>query len=130
MQQATRLKEPPKTAVETVIILDFGAQYGQLIARRVRESNVYSEILPFDTPWAEIAARDPSAFILSGGPESCIAPGAPHVPQEVLASGKPILGICYGMQELARICGGEVSPGTTSEYGKAELNVVAPESPL
>ncbi len=130
MQQATKEKEPAALGAETVIILDFGAQYAQLIARRVREAHVYSEILPFDTPWAEIEARKPGAFILTGGPESCVAPGAPHLAQEIVECGKPILGICYGMQELARICGGQVSPGTTSEYGKAELTVLAPSSPL
>jgi GMP synthase (glutamine-hydrolysing) len=130
MQQATREAIPAAVGAETVIILDFGAQYAQLIARRVREAHVYSEILPFDTPWSEIEARNPGAFILTGGPESCIAPGAPHLSKEILDSGKPILGICYGMQELARICGGRVSPGTTSEYGKADLKIVAPDSPL
>ena len=130
MQQATRERQPAARAAETVIILDFGAQYAQLIARRVRESQVYSEILPHDTPSSEIEARNPGAFILTGGPESCIAPEAPHVSEAVLESGKPILGICYGMQELARICGGRVSPGTTSEYGKAELTVLEPNSPL
>ena len=123
MQQFAAEEHKSEPALETVVILDFGAQYAQLIARRVREANVYSEVLPFDAPWPEIARRNPSAFILTGGPESCIAVGAPHISDEVLNSGKPILGICYGMQELARACGGVVTPGTTSEYGKAELTV-------
>ena len=123
MQQPTTVVDRSDQALETVVILDFGAQYAQLIARRVREANVYSEVLPFDAPWEEIARRNPSAFILTGGPESCIAVGAPHISADVLASGKPILGICYGIQELARACGGVVTPGTTSEYGRAELTV-------
>jgi GMP synthase (glutamine-hydrolysing) len=129
MRQYATQEHKGEHALETVVILDFGAQYAQLIARRVREINVYSEVLPFDTPWHEIARRNPSAFILTGGPESCVAVDAPHIAPEVLASGKPILGICYGMQELARACGGAVTPGTTSEYGKAELTVSG-ESPL
>ena len=115
---------------ETVVIMDFGAQYAQLIARRVREENVYSEILPYDAPWSEIEQRNPSAFILTGGPESVVVPGAPHVPPELLESGKPVLGICYGMQELARAAGGTVVPGEIREYGKAELVVDAVHSPL
>jgi GMP synthase (glutamine-hydrolysing) len=126
---ATTEEHKSEHALETVVILDFGAQYAQLIARRVRELNAYSEVIPFDTPWPEIARRNPSAFILTGGPESCIAVDAPHISPEVLSSGKPILGICYGMQELARACGGAVTAGTTSEYGKAELTITG-ESPL
>jgi GMP synthase (glutamine-hydrolysing) len=129
MRQYVTDEHKSEHALETVVILDFGAQYAQLIARRVRELNVYSEVLPFDTPWHEIARRNPSAFILTGGPESCVAVDAPHIAPEVRASGKPLLGICYGMQELARACGGAVTPGTTSEYGKAELTVSG-ESPL
>ncbi|HKW45699.1 MAG TPA: glutamine-hydrolyzing GMP synthase [Candidatus Eremiobacteraceae bacterium] len=129
MQQYAPAEQRDEQAIETVVILDFGAQYAQLIARRVRESNVYSEILPSDTPWPEIARRNPAAFILTGGPESCVAVGAPHLSAEVLASGKPILGICYGMQELVRATGGAVSPGTTSEYGRAVLRVDT-QSPL
>ena len=115
---------------ETVLIIDFGAQYSQLIARRVREEHVYSEIVAYDTPWSEIEARNPSAFILTGGPESVVATGAPHLPPELLESGKPILGICYGMQDLARALGGTVVPGAIREYGKAELIVDAVHSPL
>jgi len=115
---------------ETVIIVDFGAQYAQLIARRVREEHVYSEIVAHDAPWSEIKARSPAAFILTGGPESVLTPGAPHVVEELLESGKPILGICYGMQELARAAGGTVVPGEIREYGRAELIVDAVHSPL
>jgi GMP synthase (glutamine-hydrolysing) len=122
----------PKTAVaqETVVILDFGAQYSQLIARRVREEQVYSEVLPYDTPWEEIERRNPAAFILTGGPESVVAPDAPHMPAALLESGKPILAICYGMQELARAAGGTVVPGEIREFGKAELVIDAVHSTL
>ncbi|HEY7992904.1 MAG: glutamine-hydrolyzing GMP synthase [Candidatus Eremiobacterales bacterium] len=119
-----------EVAQETVVILDFGAQYSQLIARRVREEQVYSEVLPFDAPWEEIERRNPAAFILTGGPESVIAPGAPHIPEAVLASGKPILGICYGMQELARAAGGTVVPNEIREFGKTELVIDAVHAPI
>jgi GMP synthase (glutamine-hydrolysing) len=119
-----------KAPAETVVIVDFGAQYSQLIARRVREEQVYCEIVPFDAPWAEIERRSPAAFIFTGGPESVSAPGAPHLTPELLRTDKPILGICYGMQELARACGGTVVPGTHREYGRAELVIDAPQSPL
>jgi GMP synthase (glutamine-hydrolysing) len=115
---------------ETVIILDFGAQYAQLIARRVREEHIYSEILPYDTPWEEIAARAPDAFILTGGPESVLAAGAPQIPAQLAEAGKPVLGICYGLQEMARALGGEVVPGEIREFGKAELVIDAVHSPL
>ncbi len=115
---------------ETVAIIDFGAQYAQLIARRVREERVYCEIFPYDAPWEEIVARNPAAFILTGGPDSVLAPGAPHVDPKLLASGKPILGICYGMQELAYAQGGKVLPGTIREYGRAEVTVDAAQSLL
>ncbi len=112
-----------------VVILDFGAQYGQLIARRVREANVYSEILPHDTPWAEIARREPAAIVLTGGPESTLAPDALGIAPEVFRSGVPILGICYGMQLIARDLGGEIVRSQHSEFGAAALELVA-ESPL
>jgi GMP synthase (glutamine-hydrolysing) len=115
---------------ETVVILDFGAQYSQLIARRVREEHVYSEVLPYDTPWDEVEKRDPAAFILTGGPESVVAADAPHIPPQLLEAGKPILGICYGMQDLVRALGGTVVPGEIREFGKAELTVDAVHSPL
>jgi GMP synthase (glutamine-hydrolysing) len=117
-------------APEMVAIIDFGAQYAQLIARRVREERVYCEIFPWDAPWEEVAARSPSAFILTGGPESVLAPQAPHVHPSILSSGKPILGICYGMQELAHAAGGTVVPGVIREYGRAELTVDAAQSSL
>jgi GMP synthase (glutamine-hydrolysing) len=117
-------------AQEAVVILDFGAQYSQLIARRVREERVYSEVLPYDTPWEEVERRNPAAFILTGGPESVTSDGAPHIPPQILAAQKPILGICYGMQELARAAGGTVVAGEIREFGKAELIIDAVHSPI
>jgi len=115
---------------EMVAIIDFGAQYAQLIARRIREERVYCEIFPFDASFEEISAGNPSAYVLTGGPRSVLEPGAPHLNPKILESGKPILGICYGMQELAYACGGGVVPGSIREYGRAELFVDAAQSLL
>jgi GMP synthase (glutamine-hydrolysing) len=114
----------------TVVILDFGSQVSQLIARRAREANVYSELLPFDAPWTEIAKREPAAIILSGGPESTLGPDAPDCAAEVFTSGLPLLGICYGMQLVAKKLGGTLTPLAHSEFGAAMLTVDAKESPL
>jgi GMP synthase (glutamine-hydrolysing) len=113
-----------------VVILDYGAQYSQLIARRAREANVFSELLPYDTAWDEIAKRNPAAIILTGGPESTLEAGAPGLDPGVLASGLPILGICYGMQLLARDLGGTLVPLAHREFGPAQLDVDAHESTL
>jgi GMP synthase (glutamine-hydrolysing) len=113
----------------TVVILDFGAQYSQLIARRVREANVYSEILPHDTPWSVIAARDPAAIILTGGPESTLGAGALGIDPAVFAAGVPVLGICYGMQLIARDLGGKLVASQHREFGAASLELLA-TSPL
>jgi GMP synthase (glutamine-hydrolysing) len=118
------------TRPATVVILDYGAQYSQLIARRAREARVYSELLPYDTPWNEIEKRRPGAIILTGGPESTLAPDAPGLDPGVLASGLPILGICYGMQLLARDLGGELVPLAHREFGPAQLCVDANDSSL
>jgi len=104
-------------------VVDFGAQYAQLIARRVREAQVYSEIVPSDTPVADIVARKPAAVILSGGPSSVYADGAPAVDPELFRAGIPVLGLCYGFQAMARAMGGEVAPDGTREYGRTELTV-------
>ena len=115
---------------ETVFILDFGAQYGQLIARRTRELGVYCEIVPHDTPWSVLSLRRPAALILSGGPESTLVEGAPAMDGEIVESGVPILGICYGMQLLARDVGAELVKLDHAEYGPATLVVSDFETPL
>ena len=118
-----------RTRPATVVILDFGAQYSQLIARRVREASVYSEILPHDAPWSEIAKREPSAILLTGGPESTLAADALGIDPAVFSSGIPILGICYGMQLIARDLGGTLVASTHREFGAAALELVT-ASPL
>jgi len=109
---------------ETIIILDFGSQYTQLIVRRVREAQVYAELLPWDAPEESVMSLDPKGFILSGGPRSVYAPGSPHLPAYVLASRLPILGICYGMQVLTHALGGKVAPAGKREYGPAVLEMI------
>ncbi|HVR46451.1 MAG TPA: glutamine-hydrolyzing GMP synthase [Candidatus Binatia bacterium] len=115
---------------ETVFVLDFGAQYSQLIARRTRELGVYCEIVPYDTPWTALAARRPAALILSGGPESTLVHGAPEMDPAILDSGVPILGICYGMQLLAREIGADLVKLDHAEYGPATLVVTDRGTPL
>jgi GMP synthase (glutamine-hydrolysing) len=115
---------------ETVFVLDFGAQYGQLIARRTRELGAYCEIVPHDTPWTELAAREPAALILSGGPESALVENAPRMDAAIAGSGVPILGICYGMQLLAREVGAELVKLDQAEYGPATLHVNNRATPL
>src|SRR5215813_14178518 len=100
---------------ETILILDFGSQYTQLIARRVREFSVYSEVVPYSTPLSEIIARRPKGVILSGGPDSVLRPGAPYCSPEIFARDFPVLGICYGVQLMAHALGGNVVPGTRRE---------------
>jgi GMP synthase (glutamine-hydrolysing) len=109
---------------ELVLVLDFGAQYGQLIARRSRECHVYSEILPHDTPTADILARRPRGIVFSGGPSSVYDDGAPLCDPALFEAGIPILGICYGMQLMGRILGGNVTGGVRREYGKTEITVL------
>jgi len=102
---------------ETVVVLDFGSQYSMLIARRVRECNVYCELLPHNAPWQQIERLQPKGFILSGGPASVYEENAPLAPAHIFESGLPVLGICYGMQALAHQLGGRVAPGDRQEYG-------------
>ena len=115
---------------EAIIVLDFGSQYNMLIARRVRESQVYCELLPHDTPWEKIAPLNPKGFILSGGPASVYAPDAPLAPAYVYESHLPVLGICYGMQVITKQLGGQVTPGTRREYGHAVMHLSQIDSPL
>ncbi len=115
--------------IETVLVLDFGAQYAQLIARRVREQGVYAEIVPVTASYEEIMAKHPGAVILSGGPDSVYREDAPAPDRRILESGVPILGICYGMQWLAYALGGRVDPGTP-EYGPARAHRASQEDLL
>ncbi|MCC3763721.1 glutamine-hydrolyzing GMP synthase [Glycomyces sp. TRM65418] len=109
---------------QTVLVVDFGAQYAQLIARRVREAHVYSEIVPSSMPAGEMLAKDPAAIILSGGPSSVYAEGAPQVDPALFQAGVPVLGICYGFQAMASALGGTVAKTGVSEYGGTEMDVV------
>lgn len=133
----TALKAPPparpatdrpgggRAEPDTVVVLDFGSQYAQLIARRVRELNVYSELLPYDIPWPEIERRRPKAIILSGGPASVYEPGAPRPDPAIWTGRVPVLGICYGLQLMAHELGGDVVPATKREYGPASVTITA-----
>ena len=115
---------------EKILVLDFGSQYSQLIARRIRECRVYSQVLPFNTSARAIAAEAPRGVILSGGPASVYAPGAPRVDPDVFRLGIPVLGICYGMQMLIHTLGGRVAPGPAREFGRAEMEVTELSAPL
>ena len=109
---------------ETIAVLDFGSQYSQLIARRIRECQVYSVVLPFSTDAEKLRELAPSGIVLSGGPASVYAPGAPSIDPEILNLGIPVLGICYGMQLIVHILGGRVEPGEAREFGRAELRLL------
>ena len=111
------------TAAEEVLVLDFGGQYSQLIARRIRECGVFSELLPHDTPIERIRDRSPRALVLSGGPASVYAEGAPPLRKELLGLGIPVLGICYGMQLMVHELGGEVEQAPAGEFGRTSLTV-------
>lgn len=115
---------------ELVVVVDFGAQYGQLIARRVREMNVYCEIWPYTTPVAKYKERNVKGIVFSGGPSSVYAEGAPSVPKELFELGIPVFGICYGMQLMSHVLGGDVRRPDAGEYGKAMLKVLEPASPI
>jgi len=115
---------------EAIIVIDFGSQYSMLIARRVRECQVYCELLPHDTPWEKIAPLNPKGFIFSGGPASVYDPNVPLAPAYIYESHLPILGICYGMGVITKQLGGQVIPGTKREYGHAIMHLSNPDSPL
>src|SRR6266851_1136718 len=117
------------TPDQSVLILDFGSQYTQLIARRVREQSVFSVVHPFDYPVAKIRELEPQAIILSGGPQSVYAETAPICSREIFELGVPILGICYGMQLTSYLLDGRVEAATEREYGRAEIEVIR-KSPL
>jgi len=109
---------------DSIAILDFGSQYAQIIARRVREVNVYCELFPWDAPREKILSINPKGFILSGGPKSVYEENAPYIQKFILESGLPILGICYGMQALTHALGGQVDPSANREYGSAEIQIL------
>jgi len=115
---------------ESIIIIDFGSQYSLLIARRVRELNVYCELISHDTPWEKLEHLNPRGFILSGGPSSVYAADAPLAPSFVYSSHLPVLGICYGQQVLTYQLSGKVEPGASREYGHSILHINAHDSPL
>ena len=115
---------------EAIAILDYGSQYTQLIARRVREAQVYCEVFDWDASPARVLTLNPRAFILSGGPNSVYDAGAPTLPAYVLDAGVPVLGICYGMQLLAHELGGQVASSSHREYGPANLEIIDAESAL
>jgi GMP synthase (glutamine-hydrolysing) len=112
--------------LEEVVVLDYGGQYSQLIARRIRDCGVFSEMLPHDVPLQEIARRKPRGIILSGGPASVYAPGAPRLELGLLELGVPVMGICYGMQLLMHELGGRVEQADVGEFGRSELHVATP----
>ncbi len=114
-------------AHQTIIVLDFGSQYTQLIARRLRELSVYSEVWPPDTPLERVRERRPAGIILSGGPKSVSEPGAPTCDPRVYGLGVPVLGICYGMQLMAHVLGGRVAPAPQREFGHARVTITRPQ---
>src|SRR5512137_2416134 len=112
----SEIKPSEKSEREAIIIIDFGSQYSMLIARRVRELQVYCELVSHDTPWDKIAALNPKGFILSGGPSSIYDQNAPMAPAYVYETHLPVLGICYGMHAITQQLGGTVTPGSRKEY--------------
>ena len=120
--QGPQPEAAPKLQQESILVVDFGSQYSRLIARRVRESKVYCEIVPHDATWDSVAPLNPKGIILSGGPASVYEEDAPLAPLWVYDSGLPVLGICYGMQVMVHQLGGKVAPGAKREYGHAGLH--------
>src|ERR1017187_8475630 len=112
-------------AAEEIVVIDYGGQYSQLIARRVRDCGVFSERLPHDVPLEEVARRKPRGIILSGGPASVYAEGAPRLDRRLLELGVPVMGICYGMQLIVHELGGRVEQAEVGEVGRSDLHVPA-----
>ena len=129
-QPAPAKEAAPAGEREAIIVIDFGSQYSMLIARRIRECQVYCELVSPDASWEKIASLNPKGFILSGGPASVYEPGAPQAPAYIYESHLPVLGICYGMQVLTKQLGGQIAPGTKREYGHAVLHLSDVDSPL
>src|ERR1700720_1732799 len=121
-----RRTTPVPGAEQEVVVLDYGGQYSQLIARRVRDCGVFSELLPYDVPLQELARRKPRGIILSGGPASVYAEGAPRLDRGLLELGVPVMGICYGMQLLVHELGGKVEEAEVGEFGRSNLTVTEP----
>ena len=115
-----------KKNIDTVLVLDFGSQYTQLIARRIRELNVFSIILPWDVSTEKIRSINPKGVILSGGPESVTESNTPRIPEIIFELDVPVLGICYGMQTLAEQFGGQVSSSKNKEFGHAQIFLEKP----
>ncbi|MER6475204.1 glutamine-hydrolyzing GMP synthase [Streptomyces filamentosus] len=130
MSSATPAAAPDVSNPDVVLVVDFGAQYAQLIARRVREARVYSEIVPSTMPVAEMLARNPKAIILSGGPSSVYAEGAPRLDRALFEAGVPVFGMCYGFQLMAQTLGGTVDDNGAREYGRTPLHVTKAGSTL
>ncbi len=122
----TKASDGVGAAREEVVVLDYGGQYSQLIARRIRDCGVFSELLPHHVPVGEVLKRKPRGIVLSGGPASVYAPGAPRLDRELLELGVPVLGICYGMQLLVHELGGRVEQAEVGEFGRSELTVTEP----
>jgi GMP synthase (glutamine-hydrolysing) len=121
-EQPVLSEAPTGAGPETVVVIDFGSQYSMLIARRIRECNVYCEILPYNAPWQDVARLNVKGFVLSGGPASVYGENAPVAPSYIFEKGLPVLGICYGMQLLAHQLGGRVTPGEKHEYGHTVIH--------
>ena len=126
MQKSLQAKKISPEAAEHILLLDFGSQVTQLIARLVREAGVYCEIVPFDKAAAALAKEGLSAIILSGSPASLTAKDAPRPAPEVLTRGVPVLGICYGQQVMCDMLGGRAAPSDRREYGRAEIKLIKP----
>ena len=118
--------ENPSTP-QPVLVVDFGAQYAQLIARRVREVNLYSEVVPHTMSAEEVKAKNPAALILSGGPSSVYADGAPALQEGLLDLGVPVFGICYGFQAMTNALGGKVAKTGLREYGRTDMTITEHE---